>query len=187
MERKTAQKGGKRNARHAAARRAESALNAIQESGSATAAFPRSGMAIDTVAQLPSDQPKAAQRTYPRSGVLTTRKAETATVLQVGRAMDIYGAPAQREEIANVAHTGCIRLIVDLTDMPFMDSTGMGVLVGGLKKMRTCGGMFLLVLPDEQHPVLKMFRITGLTKVFLVFQSVERAMAFEPRVADGAS
>ena len=55
-----------------------------------------------------------------------------------------------------------------------MDSTGLGVLVGALKKIRTLGGEFRLVI--DQEKVLKVFRITALTQVFPIYATLDEAL-----------
>jgi anti-sigma B factor antagonist len=66
-------------------------------------------------------------------------------------------------------------IIVDLTHVEFLDSTGLGVLVGGMRRLRSVGGDFALVC--DQEKLLKIFRITGLDRVFTLHSSVEAASA----------
>ncbi|HSU73527.1 MAG TPA: STAS domain-containing protein, partial [Terrabacter sp.] len=70
---------------------------------------------------------------------------------------------------------GRTNLVVDLTDVTFLDSTGLGVLVGRLKLTRTRGGLMRLVGRDDR--VLKVFAITGLDKVFEIHPDLEAALA----------
>ena len=57
----------------------------------------------------------------------------------------------------------------------FLDSTGLGVLVGGLKKVRAHDGSLELVCTQDR--LLKIFRITGLAKVFVIHDSADAALA----------
>ena len=57
----------------------------------------------------------------------------------------------------------------------FLDSTGLGVLVGGLRRVRAHDGSLDLVCTRER--ILKIFRITGLTKVFGIHETVDQAIA----------
>ncbi len=66
-------------------------------------------------------------------------------------------------------------IVVDLEKVDFLDSTGLGVLVGGLKRVRSHDGSLQLVCTHEK--ILKIFRITGLTKVFPIHSSVADAIA----------
>jgi anti-sigma B factor antagonist len=89
--------------------------------------------------------------------------------------IDIYTAPRLRELLIELAGKGRCQLIVDLDRVGFLDSTGLGVLVGGLKRVRPHDGWLDLVCTQDR--ILKIFRITGLTKVFGIYQSVDQAIA----------
>ena len=65
--------------------------------------------------------------------------------------------------------------MVDLTDVEFLDSTGLGVLVSGLKRFRTLGGDLTIVCTRPR--ILKVFEITGLTTVFGMHPTVAEAVA----------
>jgi anti-sigma B factor antagonist len=67
------------------------------------------------------------------------------------------------------------QIVVDLEGVDFLDSTGLGVLVGGLKRLRSHGGDLSLVC--TQARILKVFEITGLTTVFAISPTVEEATA----------
>jgi anti-sigma B factor antagonist len=68
---------------------------------------------------------------------------------------------------------GSRNVVVDLARVDFLDSTGLGVLVGALKRLRAANGTFGLVCAKE--PLLKIFRITALDQVFPIYPSVEAA------------
>jgi anti-sigma B factor antagonist len=106
---------------------------------------------------------------------LNARSLHGRTVLEVSGEIDVYTAPALREKIVALVDEGTTILIVDLTNVEFLDSTGLGVLVGALKRMRGIGGGFGLVCDQER--LLKIFRITGLDRVFTLYDSVEAASA----------
>lgn len=95
------------------------------------------------------------------------------TVLEVGGEIDVYTAPKLREKLVELVGEGHHRLIVDMTKVEFLDSTGLGVLVGGLKRVRSHDGTLSLVCNQER--ILKIFRITGLTKVFPIHESLDDA------------
>ena len=84
-------------------------------------------------------------------------------------------APRLRELLIELAGKGSCQLVVDLDKVGFLDSTGLGVLVGGLKRVRPHGGSLDLVCTQER--ILKIFRITGLMKVFGIYQTVDQAIA----------
>lgn len=108
---------------------------------------------------------------------LATRDAGAATVLEVGGEVDVYTAPKMREQIVDLVNAGRNHLIVDMEQVEFLDSTGLGVLVGGLKRVRAQDGSLQVVCTQER--ILKIFRITGLTKVFPIHSSVPEALAAE--------
>src|SRR5215467_9767792 len=72
-------------------------------------------------------------------------------------------------------NNGHYQLIVNMEKVEFLDSTGLGVLVGGLKRVRAHDGSLDLVCTQER--ILKIFRITGLTKVFGIHDTVDEAIA----------
>jgi anti-sigma B factor antagonist len=97
------------------------------------------------------------------------------TVLAVKGEIDVYSAPRLRERLVELVSEGRRQIIVDLEGVDFLDSTGLGVLVGGLKRSRTHGGDLSLVC--TQSRILKVFEITGLTTVFSIAASVDEATA----------
>ena len=96
-------------------------------------------------------------------------------VLAVRGEVDVYTAPRFRERLIELVSEGKHRIIVDLEAVDFLDSTGLGVLVGGLKRLRSHDGDLVLVC--TQSRILKVFEITGLTKVFSIYDSVDDAVA----------
>ncbi|GGJ95771.1 anti-sigma-B factor antagonist [Pilimelia anulata] len=104
---------------------------------------------------------------------LTTRTVGDHTVLEVGGEVDVYTAPRLREELVRLIDSGTRRIVVDLGRVDFLDSTGLGVLVGAMKKLRAADGTFGLVCAKE--PLLKIFRITALDQVFPLYDSVDAA------------
>jgi anti-sigma B factor antagonist len=104
---------------------------------------------------------------------LTTRSVSGFAVLHVGGEIDVYTAPQVRERLIEMVGGGERRVIVDLGRVDFLDSTGLGVLVGAHRRLRVNGGTLRLVCPHER--LLKIFRITGLDTVFDIHPSVEDA------------
>ena len=96
-------------------------------------------------------------------------------VLAVRGEVDVYTAPRLREKLVELVSEGKQKIVVDLEGVDFLDSTGLGVLVGGLKRARSHEGDLSLVC--TQHRILKVFEITGLTKVFDIHDSVDAATA----------
>lgn len=96
-----------------------------------------------------------------------------AAVIAVRGEVDVYTAPRLRESLVELVSDGAHNIIVDLDGVDFLDSTGIGVLVGGLKRVRGHGGDLALVCTQQR--ILKVFEITGLTTVFAIFDSVADA------------
>jgi anti-sigma B factor antagonist len=106
---------------------------------------------------------------------LSTRIEGGRAVVEVAGEIDVYTAPKLREQLADLVDSGRYDIIVDMGGVEFLDSTGLGVLVGGLKRVRLHEGTLRLVC--EQERILKIFRITGLTKVFPIYASADEAVA----------
>ena len=96
-------------------------------------------------------------------------------VVDVEGEIDVYTAPRLRELLIDLVNNGHYQLVVNMEKVEFLDSTGLGVLVGGLKRVRAHDGSLHLVCTQER--ILKIFRITGLTKVFPIHASVAEAVA----------
>jgi anti-sigma B factor antagonist len=104
---------------------------------------------------------------------LATREVAGRTVMDVRGEVDIYTSSLLRERLVEVVEAGARLVVVDLTQVEFLDSSGLGVLVGALKRLRTVGGDLSLVCSQEK--LLKIFRITALDRVFTLHKSVEAA------------
>ena len=96
-------------------------------------------------------------------------------VIDVQGEIDMYTAPRLRELLIDLVSKGSYQLVVNMDKVGFLDSTGLGVLVGGLKRVRAHDGSLDLVCTQQR--ILKIFRITGLTKVFGIHQTVNQAIA----------
>ena len=108
---------------------------------------------------------------------LATREVDGTTIVSVGGEIDVYTAPKLRDKITELVADGRYHLVVDMEAVEFLDSTGLGVLVGGLKKVRANSGSLQLVCNQER--LLKIFRITGLAKVFVIHRSTDDALGTE--------
>jgi anti-sigma B factor antagonist len=106
---------------------------------------------------------------------LSSRNVEGFEVIEVGGEIDVYTAPKLREAIVTAVEAGASHLIIDVEKVDFLDSTGLGVLVGALKRVRADGGSLDIVCTHER--ILKIFGITGLDKVFGLHASVDEARA----------
>jgi anti-sigma B factor antagonist len=96
-------------------------------------------------------------------------------VIDVQGEIDMYTAPRLRELLTYLVSTGSYQLVVNLDKVGFLDSTGLGVLVGGLRRVRAHDGSMDLVCTQQR--ILKIFRVTGLTEVFGIYETVDQAIA----------
>jgi anti-sigma B factor antagonist len=106
---------------------------------------------------------------------LETTTREGAGVLSLRGEIDVYTAPLLRQALVDLIDQGTRNIVVDMERVDFLDSTGLGVLVEGLKRVRTRDGNLSIVATHEK--ILKIFDITGLNKAFSLFGSVDDALA----------
>ena len=97
------------------------------------------------------------------------------SVVEVGGEIDVATAPRLREQLISLVNAQKYRIVVSLEAVDFIDSTGLGVLISGLKRVRTHDGQFALVCTEPR--ILKVFEITGLLAVFDVHETIDDAVA----------
>ena len=105
--------------------------------------------------------------------LLDTRESGDWTVVQVRGEVDLYTAPRLKTLLKELISGGRNRIAVEFGGVEFMDSTGLGVLISGLKRCREVGGALALVAPTE--PVRKVLGITGLDQVFSIHDDLTDA------------
>lgn len=98
----------------------------------------------------------------------SVREEDGARVLVVGGEIDVATSPELRHRLHQLLDGGASSITVDLSDTSFMDSSGLGVLVGVLKRLRDEQRTDALVLAGLQDPVRRVFDITGLTALFTI-------------------
>ena len=96
---------------------------------------------------------------------------EGAVVTAAGE-IDLATSPALRTRLQDAIGQNRL-VIVDLSDVTFIDSTGLGVLIGGLRRVNEAAGEMRIVIADPR--VLKIFEITGLTGLFSIHSSLAEA------------
>ena len=94
-------------------------------------------------------------------------------VIELGGEVDLYTAPEFKERMVELIEQGKKYIVVDLSKATFIDSTTLGVLVGGVKRLRPTGGSLALVCTDDN--ITKIFEITGLDRVFPITVARRRA------------
>jgi anti-sigma B factor antagonist len=100
------------------------------------------------------------------------RDGDAADVVVSGE-LDMYTAPQLRERLVTLASEGARYVTVDLAGVNFVDSTALGVLVGGLKRLRQFDGDLRLRSP--QPGTYKVLEITGLTRIFTITREGDRS------------
>ncbi|MBC8365076.1 MAG: STAS domain-containing protein [Actinobacteria bacterium] len=88
--------------------------------------------------------------------------------------LDMAGAPELRREVAQMVAAGDSRLVLDLTAVDFIDSTGLGAVIGSLRRTRSHDGDLVLVCPEPR--LQRVFEMCDLDRVFELHESVDAAM-----------
>jgi anti-sigma B factor antagonist len=88
--------------------------------------------------------------------------------------LDLLSAPTLRDVIAGAVADGHHGVVVDLSGVPFVDSSGVGALVGGLKHARQAGGELRIAAPGEQ--VLTVLHLTTVDRVLRPYATVDEAV-----------
>jgi anti-sigma B factor antagonist len=100
------------------------------------------------------------------------------TVLSPQGDIDFATAPQLKEAVTETLLAGDVHVVVDLLGVEFIESTGLGALIGGRRRALALNGSFALVCAEDH--LLKIFQVTGLDKVFVISRTVEDATAQEP-------
>lgn len=108
--------------------------------------------------------------------------ADEMQVFELVGSLDIATSPTVRAALTSASERGNHRLVVDLTQVDFLDSTGLGALIGGQRRAKEFNGEVRLVAKEGQ--ILRLLRITGLLKVFAVYATLDDALADGARVGD---
>jgi len=96
-------------------------------------------------------------------------------VLRMTGEIDVYTAPDLRQQVIHLVDNGTRHIIGDLRGVDFVDSTGLGALVGSLKRLRRHQGSLKLVTSSGR--ILELFNITGLSRAFVLHRSVLDAIS----------
>ncbi len=107
--------------------------------------------------------------------IKSERTPEGVAVIEVAGELDLYTAPRLKEELLAALEDGALQVVIDMAGVHFIDSSALGVLIGGVKRLKPNDGRLVLVSVDEN--VNWIFRITGLNNVFDIFSTREEAIA----------
>jgi anti-sigma B factor antagonist len=107
----------------------------------------------------------------------TKSLADNVTLVEVEGRLNAVVAPDLKEQLKGLVASGRVKLLLDLTAVSFIDSSGLAALVSGFRAARENGGTIKLAgLNDQTRTV---FRITKLDRVFEIHPDVEAALASE--------
>jgi anti-sigma B factor antagonist len=99
--------------------------------------------------------------------------------------LDLYAAPELKRRLASAIDAGKTRIVVDLTDASFMDSTALGVLLGALKRLRVRDGA--LAVASEQPTILRILEVTGMNQVLDLHKTADDALTAVERHPDSTT
>jgi anti-sigma B factor antagonist len=110
---------------------------------------------------------------------ITTERDGEAVIFRLRGSLDIATSPSVRAALLEGAD-GNHEVIVDLSGLEFLDSTGLGALIGAQRRALEQGGHVRLVI--NEGPIARLLNITGLVRVFSVYHSLEAALSDQDRV-----
>lgn len=93
-----------------------------------------------------------------------TRVDDACAVVNVSGEIDMYTASELREQLSRLLASGVTDLTIDVGGVDFCDSTGLGVFIGVLRRLREVDGSLRIV--SVRHQMMKIFQLTGLHKIF---------------------
>lgn len=91
--------------------------------------------------------------------------------MQIAGEIDLHSAPQVRNHIDTRLNGGQTQIAVDLSNVDFIDSTGLAALISGRKQATEASGALVLVAPTD--PVKRALSVTGLDKVFDMYESLD--------------
>ncbi|MFN8081368.1 MAG: STAS domain-containing protein [Kineosporiaceae bacterium] len=113
---------------------------------------------------------------HPRHDLLSTYRRDGCHVVVLRGDLDLYTGPAVRRIVGEIAQSDPqAQVVVDMTELSFLDSSGLGVLIGGLRRLRAGGGS--MHLAGCRGPVRDVLTITGLHQAFPIHENLHQALA----------
>ena len=95
-------------------------------------------------------------------------------IVEVTGELELATAPRLRQQVVSLVGAECVRVVLDLTGVDFIDSVGLGVVVGALKRTRAHGGDLRVVAPQDR--VRSLFTLTRLDEIIVVADRLEDAI-----------
>ena len=110
----------------------------------------------------------------PAEFILNDEARDNRHVIAVTGEVDLFTAPELKERLVELIDSGQRQIIIDLSETTFLDSTGLGVLIGALKRLRASDGE--LVIVNQEASIAKTFEITGLDQIFTIRPTLADAL-----------
>ncbi|MHB9035362.1 MAG: STAS domain-containing protein [Armatimonadota bacterium] len=105
---------------------------------------------------------------------INIRKDGTTRIIELTGEVDAYTSARFREIMVELIDDGGTDLVINMCNVEYIDSSGLGALVGGLKRISERNGKIVIVCDGPQ--VRKVFEITGLEKVFPIYGAEDAAL-----------
>jgi anti-sigma B factor antagonist len=102
-------------------------------------------------------------------GIKTEELGDHACLIALSGEVDLYTAPDFKQELLDAISRGAKQVIVDFSETTFIDSTALGVLVGGVKRLRMNEAQLAIVCSERN--IVKVFEVTGLDRVFRIYSN----------------
>jgi len=112
---------------------------------------------------------------------LTTEQDGKVQLFRLSGSLDVATSPTLRAALLDGAERESHAIVVDLSQLEFLDSTGLGALIGAHRRAAERKGSLRVVAPEGQ--ILRLLRITGLLDVLQVYSSVDAALSGEGRLS----
>lgn len=103
----------------------------------------------------------------------TNRPEPETTVVDLEGEIDVYTSIQLKQEITQIISQGAKFIVLNLEKVDYLDSTGLGLLIGALKRLRENQGNLIIVSPSVR--IVRVFEITGLYKIFNIYGSMAEA------------
>ena len=101
--------------------------------------------------------------------------SERLGLIELSGEVDLYTAPRFKDDLVALIETGVHDIVIDLSQVTFIDSTALGVIISGVKRMREREGRLAIVAGSRL--VVRILDITGLDKVLTIFDTRDAALA----------
>jgi anti-sigma B factor antagonist len=101
--------------------------------------------------------------------------SERCAVVALEGELDIYTASQFKKILLRSIDDGAQRVIVDLSKVSFIDSSALGVMVGGAKRLRSANGSLDIVCRNEN--IRRIFEITGLERILNIYSTRQQALS----------